>query len=242
MSSREYMRAYMRRTKAQRLAAQEAHIPEPHLVSLRAVDRCRAAYLPEVEPHLQDWMAQLGYRERVVLTFRFGLDGEPIMTLGELAARFNVTGEWIRIIEQTAIQKLRKLSGVRAPEPEDNPPPIAQIHPSVGRRICYQLRSPDFGPRFEYALFGWRGRDADHDACLRILQRKAFTPLRAVWGSQSVKLHCSSYAFVRLTHRWSIAFWVVFDATGEFVVMGRHQAHLERILTQLHWSQKERQG
>jgi RNA polymerase primary sigma factor len=49
---------------------------------------------------------RLDERERLVVTLRFGLDGEQTMTLREIGQRLGVTREWVRKIELRAVSKL----------------------------------------------------------------------------------------------------------------------------------------
>ena len=46
-------------------------------------------------------------RERKIITFYYGLDGAPAMTLGEIGNQFGLTRERIRQIKEKALQKLR---------------------------------------------------------------------------------------------------------------------------------------
>ena len=55
-------------------------------------------------------LALLGERERQVLEFRFGLNGEAPRTLDEVGRLFNVTRERIRQIENHSLKKLRMLA------------------------------------------------------------------------------------------------------------------------------------
>jgi RNA polymerase primary sigma factor len=54
-------------------------------------------------------LKNLSTREMSILNQRFGLDGEPIKTLDEVAAGFGVTRERIRQIQNIALNKLRKM-------------------------------------------------------------------------------------------------------------------------------------
>lgn len=51
-------------------------------------------------------LARLEERERVVIALRFGLDGRPPLTLRQVGDRLGITREWVRKIEQRAVQKL----------------------------------------------------------------------------------------------------------------------------------------
>ncbi len=63
----------------------------------------------------------LTHREREVLALRFGLDGHPPRTLGEVAEGFRLTRERVRQIEAGALAKLRRqvLSDPSTPAPSD---------------------------------------------------------------------------------------------------------------------------
>ncbi|MGH7393356.1 MAG: sigma-70 family RNA polymerase sigma factor, partial [Candidatus Rokuibacteriota bacterium] len=58
-------------------------------------------------------LAGLSPRERDVLRLRFGIGGEPGLTLEEVGARFALTRERIRQIEVQALRKLRHGRGLR---------------------------------------------------------------------------------------------------------------------------------
>ena len=62
---------------------------------------------------LMDALQTLSPRERLILTERFGLDGQGERTLEVIGAEMGVTRERIRQIEQKALRKLRKPSCVR---------------------------------------------------------------------------------------------------------------------------------
>lgn len=61
----------------------------------------------EVKSIFKNVFSTLTERERIILTKRFGLDGEPPMTLEEVGKIFHVTRDRIRQIEAKAIRKLR---------------------------------------------------------------------------------------------------------------------------------------
>jgi RNA polymerase primary sigma factor len=63
---------------------------------------------------LRSRMKGLDSRERIVLSLRYGLEGEVPMTFREIGDRLGVTREWVRKIEHKAIRKLR---GEEALEP-----------------------------------------------------------------------------------------------------------------------------
>lgn len=56
-------------------------------------------------------LRRLSERERQVIEMRFGLGGEPPMTLKEVARRFRVSRERVRQIETQALDKLRRAAG-----------------------------------------------------------------------------------------------------------------------------------
>ncbi len=51
-------------------------------------------------------LERLGAMERHVLTLRFGLDDQPVMTLREIGDRFGLSNEGIRQIEMRAKKRL----------------------------------------------------------------------------------------------------------------------------------------
>jgi RNA polymerase primary sigma factor len=51
-------------------------------------------------------LGRLAPRERVIVTYRFGLAGEEALTLKEVGRRLGVTREWVRRVEKRAIQRL----------------------------------------------------------------------------------------------------------------------------------------
>ena len=58
---------------------------------------------------LQDMVKHLDERESTILRYRFGLDGGTEKTLEEVGAKFGVTRERIRQIQNLALRKLRKM-------------------------------------------------------------------------------------------------------------------------------------
>ncbi|HOW67473.1 MAG TPA: sigma-70 family RNA polymerase sigma factor [Candidatus Paceibacterota bacterium] len=58
---------------------------------------------------LQEMVKTLDPREATILRYRFGLDGGPEKTLEEVGARFGVTRERVRQIQNIALNKLRKM-------------------------------------------------------------------------------------------------------------------------------------
>lgn len=61
----------------------------------------------EQQLQLHRRMARLDDRERAVITLRYGLHGQEILTWNEIGARLGVTREWARKIELRALAKMR---------------------------------------------------------------------------------------------------------------------------------------
>lgn len=102
-------------TKAQR--ARQVKLGNPveretgRLPSVEAADGCGPPELA-IESlddlrFLRSRMECLSGREQVVLSLRYGLGNAAPMTFREIGERLGVTREWVRRIEQKAIQKLR---------------------------------------------------------------------------------------------------------------------------------------
>jgi RNA polymerase primary sigma factor len=58
---------------------------------------------------LQEMVKSLDPREATILRYRFGLDGGPEKTLEEVGAKFGVTRERVRQIQNIALNKLRRM-------------------------------------------------------------------------------------------------------------------------------------
>jgi RNA polymerase primary sigma factor len=58
---------------------------------------------------LQEMVKTLDERESTILRYRFGLDGGSEKTLEEVGAKFGVTRERVRQIQNIALIKLRKM-------------------------------------------------------------------------------------------------------------------------------------
>jgi RNA polymerase primary sigma factor len=58
---------------------------------------------------LQEMVKDLDARESTILRYRFGLDGNTEKTLEEVGAKFGVTRERVRQIQNLALRKLRKM-------------------------------------------------------------------------------------------------------------------------------------
>lgn len=59
---------------------------------------------------LEDWLSALKPRQRLVLERRFGLNGEPVHSLAEIATDLGVSRERVRQIQEEALKRLRCLS------------------------------------------------------------------------------------------------------------------------------------
>ena len=64
---------------------------------------------------LDEWMAALSPRQRIVVERRFGLSGSPVQSLAEIAREFGVSRERVRQIQEDALRRLRKVSQQDAP-------------------------------------------------------------------------------------------------------------------------------
>ena len=62
-------------------------------------------------------LERLDERERLVLTLRFGLAGEPPLTLKEIGRRIGITREWVRKIEMRAMARLLESHDPASPVP-----------------------------------------------------------------------------------------------------------------------------
>jgi RNA polymerase primary sigma factor len=60
---------------------------------------------------------RLDGRERMVVALRFGLEGQPPLTLKEIGRRLGITREWVRKIELRAVRKLDDAPADREPAP-----------------------------------------------------------------------------------------------------------------------------
>ena len=59
---------------------------------------------------LQGWLEALIPRQRLVLERRFGLNGEPVHSLADIATDFGVSRERVRQIQEEALKRLRQIS------------------------------------------------------------------------------------------------------------------------------------
>jgi RNA polymerase primary sigma factor len=78
-----------------------------------ATQGIREVEMRELSDQLTTALALLEAHERTVLQLRFGLDQGKEWTLGEVAASMGVSRERIRQIEQAALNKLRRMPGLR---------------------------------------------------------------------------------------------------------------------------------
>jgi RNA polymerase primary sigma factor len=76
----------------------------PDTMAIAPVDQASAHLMKE---HIVHVLESLGEREAEVVRLRFGIDGEQPMTLEDIGARFGITRERVRQIEQKAMRKLR---------------------------------------------------------------------------------------------------------------------------------------
>jgi RNA polymerase nonessential primary-like sigma factor len=60
--------------------------------------------------HLQTWLEALKPRQRLVLERRFGINGEPVHSLAEIASDLGISRERVRQIQEEALKRLRCLS------------------------------------------------------------------------------------------------------------------------------------
>jgi RNA polymerase nonessential primary-like sigma factor len=66
----------------------------------------------ELEQRVEEWIAGLSDKQRLVIEMRYGLHGHDPSTLEELADRLGLTRERVRQIQQEALQRLRRALGV----------------------------------------------------------------------------------------------------------------------------------
>jgi RNA polymerase primary sigma factor len=70
-------------------------------------------------------MDRLDDRERLVVTLRYGLEGEQPLTLKEIGLRIGITREWVRKLELKAVAKLLGSAGPASPTtPKDHSRPL----------------------------------------------------------------------------------------------------------------------
>ncbi len=63
----------------------------------------------EISGLVQDWISQLGDKQRTVVEYRYGINGREIATLEDLAERLSLTRERVRQIQLEALAQLRKI-------------------------------------------------------------------------------------------------------------------------------------
>jgi RNA polymerase nonessential primary-like sigma factor len=63
----------------------------------------------EIEDLVREWLAQLNDKQRTVIERRFGLSGQEVVTLEQLAEALGVTRERVRQIQLEALAQLRKI-------------------------------------------------------------------------------------------------------------------------------------
>ena len=75
--------------------------------------------------NLAEALSRLPAKQRFVLERRFGLDGEPGVSLRKVAAQIGLSGERVRQIEVEARKRLRKLlTRKRDPRKRSESPPL----------------------------------------------------------------------------------------------------------------------
>ncbi len=124
-------------------------------------------------------LERLDDRERAILVYRFGLNGETPLTLKEVGKRLGVTREWVRKIEIRALQKLGEddLSKVvpaktrpRRVKPADETAPVKVISaktkpsPATSRQETAIGTSTRFQTRDGLASFRRRKSVQRHEA------------------------------------------------------------------------------
>jgi RNA polymerase primary sigma factor len=65
--------------------------------------------------HVRQRLSRLDARERTIVTLRYGLEGQEPMTLQQIGLKLGVTREWVRKIEQRALEKMQP-DGYAKPE------------------------------------------------------------------------------------------------------------------------------
>jgi RNA polymerase primary sigma factor len=83
----------------------------------RAADRHRVDEQAEAEEDralLRSRMDRLDERERIILSLRYGLDGDPPQTLKQIGRGLGITREWVRKVEIRALRKLGEGQAVEA--------------------------------------------------------------------------------------------------------------------------------
>lgn len=68
----------------------------------------------DIKSQVESALSKLTYREKMVVSMRYGLDGKGSFTLGEVGKIFKVTRERVRSIEASAIRKMRDQSCMEA--------------------------------------------------------------------------------------------------------------------------------
>ena len=69
---------------------------------------------------LHGWLAALNPRQRIVIERRFGLEGQPVQSLAEIARELGVSRERVRQIQEEGIRRLRLLSSAGTPQTADD--------------------------------------------------------------------------------------------------------------------------
>jgi RNA polymerase sigma factor (sigma-70 family) len=77
----------------------------------QAVDPETALDAAQLADDVASLVAQLPARERKIVTWRFGLNGEEQLTLGEIGKRLGLSRERVRQLESGALGRLRAIAG-----------------------------------------------------------------------------------------------------------------------------------
>jgi RNA polymerase nonessential primary-like sigma factor len=63
----------------------------------------------EVESLVREWLGQLSGKQRTVIERRFGLNGQEVQTLEQLAEQLDLTRERVRQIQLESLAQLRRI-------------------------------------------------------------------------------------------------------------------------------------
>lgn len=99
----------------ERMASLDAPLDIDPLLSIGEAVRDEQCQMPEdllqtaeMEAYVRDWLEQLSDKQRWVVERRYGLNGQEIFTLEQLAASMGLTRERVRQIQMEALQGLRR--------------------------------------------------------------------------------------------------------------------------------------
>jgi RNA polymerase nonessential primary-like sigma factor len=83
-----------------------------------ATDPVDMLFREDIRQHVQEWLAQLNEKQRMVVERRFGLNDRDVETLDTVAVQLGVTRERVRQIQVEALRRLRKLLRDQGYRPE----------------------------------------------------------------------------------------------------------------------------